>query len=478
MNKAIIALLAAMLFGKPILKAQNKTTVVTVKGDTLLKTVIKTQTLSNAEAMAKYYKDLEAWKDTVNILVSKHQQNPAAGELVLPPAPSAPTEPSATEMVKTTSIGKPYNRSSKSKIEPQASIGQPNKIDDSSANGSDKKSGDSISNIQAPTIPVPNISSPSQSKNPKVRSTKKKVVLNGAGDTLYIEQTDFDANGEILNQNIRIIEQTIDVKEISDMIKKEIEEAKKDLHQNNSNQTEMKIELIEPPVTGPIHFKTRPEPVTHAIRVYYGLNSIYGYSGDFFSMDALPAVPTSDQLPELKRAGSDHIGVESLWGFNLIRGRIRFYSGFRYDNYDYNFQNTTTLLKAGAPVFTNLTMDPNFSANPNQIQSKLSTHYFSVPVAIGIEPRHRNNGIDIAHIRVGINNQFLANSYLRTRFKDKSKNKVVDDFNLNDFLFSPFVHIEYGDMGIYVNYSLTNIFKETQAVGTRLLTIGLSLNLG
>ena len=189
----------------------------------------------------------------------------------------------------------------------------------------------------------------------------------------------------------------------------------------------------------------------------------------------MPIPAEINQMPEIKRSGSDHIAVESLWGFNLIAGRIRLYSGIRYDNYDYNFQNAATILQESSPVFTNLTLKSNFVPDPQQIQSKLSTHYVAVPLAIGIEPRNPSNGI---HIRAGINNQFLVNSYLRTRFKDKSKNKIVDDFNLNDFLFSPFVHVEYGDIGIDVNYSLNNLFKTGQAFGTRLLTIGVSLNLG
>ena len=92
MNKALIALLAALLLGKPYLKAQNKTTVVTVKGDTLLKkTVKKTTTAEDPIAMAKYYKELEAWKDTVNFLIKQHQENPSAGTLNLPPSPKQPT---------------------------------------------------------------------------------------------------------------------------------------------------------------------------------------------------------------------------------------------------------------------------------------------------------------------------------------------------------------------------------------------------
>ncbi len=471
MNKAIIALLAAMLFGKPLLNAQNKTTVVTVKGDTLLKKTVKHVTNSeDPVAMAKYYKDLEAWRDTVNFLIKKHQENPASGTLILPPSPQQPSSNMVTEQVETTTIGRSNNRSNTPKASTNAN---------STASPTAPTPNTTAPAETAPISTVPSDSlKPSNSDAPKIRTTKKKVVLNGQGDTLYIEQRDFDQYGNIINENIKIINETIDVKEISDIVKKEIEKAKADL--NADKQQQVEIEIREPKYSQPntpIHFKysPKPEPTVHNIRLYYGLNNLYQYTGDFFTMDAMPNPAEINQMPDIKRSGSDHIAVESLWGFNLIARKIRLYSGIRYDNYDYNFQNTSTILQESSPVFTNLTLQQTFVPDPQQIQSKLSTHYVAVPLAIGIEPRNPYNGI---HIRAGINNQFLVNSYLRTRFKDKSKNKIVDDFNLNDFLFSPFVHMEYGDIGIDVNYSLNNLFKTNQAFATRLLTIGVSLNLG
>ncbi len=419
MNKAIIALLAAMLFGKPLLKAQNKTTVVTVKGDTLLKKTVKHVTTSeDPVAMAKYYKDLEAWRDSVNFLIKKNQENPSAGALILPPAPQKPSSNLVTEQVETTTIGRSNSKTNTVKTSPK---------------------NNEAASTSAPTKTTPATIAPSDSLKPnnsdapKIRSTKKKVVLNGLGDTLYIEQRDFDQYGNIINENIKIINETIDVKEISDIVKKEIEKAKADL--NADKQQQVEIEIREPNYSQPntpIHFKysPKPEPTVHHIRLYFGLNNLYQYTGDFFTMDAMPSPAEINQMPDIKRSGSDHIAVESLWGFNLIAGKIRLYSGLRYDNYDYNFQNASTILQESSPVFTNLTLKQNFVPDPQQIQSKLSTHYVSVPLAIGIEPTNPNNGI---HIRAGINNQFLVNSYLRTRFKDKSKNKIVDDFNLNDF---------------------------------------------
>jgi len=464
-----------------LLKAQNKTTVVTVKGDTLLKKTIKNVTSSeDPVAMAKYYKELEAWKDTVNFLIKQHQENPSAGTLNLPPSPKQPTNNMVTEQVETTTIGKPSKRTTVKRVEEKSATStDATPAIPSTNNGNEPTSATPQSNANTP-ISVTKVDStkPAAPNMPKIHTSKKKVVLNGLGDTLYVEQRDFDQYGNIINENIKIINETIDVKEISDIVKKEIEKAKAELNANNQQQVQ--IEIREPNYSQPntpIHFKysPKPEPTVHNIRLYYGLNNLYQYTGDFFTMDAMPNPAEINQMPDIKRSGSDHIAVESLWGFNLIAGKIRLYSGIRYDNYDYNFQNTSTILQESSPVFTNLTLQQTFVPDPQQIQSKLSTHYVAVPLAIGIEPRNPYNGI---HIRAGINNQFLVNSYLRTRFKDKSKNKIVDDFNLNDFLFSPFVHMEYGDIGIDVNYSLNNLFKTNQAFATRLLTIGVSLNLG
>ena len=222
----------------------------------------------------------------------------------------------------------------------------------------------------------------------------------------------------------------------------------------------------------------RPQSVIHGLRFYYGLNNAYqmnepGPSFNAFNNTTLLPVQ-SDAMPQLKRLGSDHMGVESSWGYNLIKGKIRFFSGFRYDNFDYRFQDPTTIILPNRAVFTNLTLNPTVEPNPEQIESQLSTHYIGVPIAVGFTSNIDNSNLTI---RAGFTANYLVYSSFRTRFKDKSKNKVVDDFNLNDFMLMPTLQMEYGDIGLYMSYSTSSIFRANEAYPMRLLTLGLSLNL-
>ncbi|MEY2870740.1 MAG: hypothetical protein RLZZ146_663, partial [Bacteroidota bacterium] len=52
-----------------------------------------------------------------------------------------------------------------------------------------------------------------------------------------------------------------------------------------------------------------------------------------------------------------------------------------------------------------------------------------------------------------------------------------DDFNMNDFYLSPFVNVSYGDMGLYMRYPLTNLFKNGQGANTQAIQFGITLKM-
>ncbi len=449
MNKHLLPFLLALLSGTPMLsvKAQSKegvspieetkNTVITFKGDTLIRKInskVSTNPNSTTTAWQEYNLAMITWTDTVQKIAKKHQENPALGAPVFPPMPKEPSKTSTNNIANANTV-------------------------------------------------------------------KKQVVLSGDYDTLYYEYKEFDGNGKLVKEVVKIMDEALQNKEVKQIVKnsnpnenpnaveKSAPAAEKPAEIQPPNkviETEQNYKILLPndveltPGVYTIKRKkqTKPQAVIHGLRFYYGLNNAYqmnepGPSFNAFNNTTLLPVQ-SDAMPQLKRLGSDHMGVESSWGYNLIKGKIRFFSGFRYDNFDYRFQDPTTIILPNRAVFTNLTLNPTVEPNPEQIESQLSTHYIGVPIAVGFTSNIDNSNLTI---RAGFTANYLVYSSFRTRFKDKSKNKVVDDFNLNDFMLMPTLQMEYGDIGLYMSYSTSSIFRANEAYPMRLLTLGLSLNL-
>ncbi len=458
MNKHLLPFLLALLSGTPMLtvKAQTiggnspveetKNTVITFKGDTLIRKInskVSTSPNSVTTAWQEYNSAMIVWTDTVQKIAKKHQENPALGAPVFPPMPKEPSKSSANNIANANTV-------------------------------------------------------------------KKQVVLSGDYDTLYYEYKEFDANGKLVKEVVKIMDEALQNKEVKQIVKNANPSSKENTNSieksvppmdksappvdkssesqspNTVIETEQNYKILLPnnveltPGVYTIKRKkqTKPQAVIHGLRFYYGLNNAYQMNepgpsfNAFTNTTLLPVQP--DAMPQLKRVGSDHMGVESSWGYNLIKGKIRFFSGFRYDNFDFRFQDPTTVILPNKPVFTNQSLDPTVDPNPEQIESQLSTHYIGVPLALGFTSNIDNSNLTI---RAGFTANYLVYSSFRTRFKDKSKNKVVDDFNLNDFMLMPTVQMEYGDVGLYMSYSTSSIFRANEAYPMRLLTLGLSLNL-
>ena len=453
MNKYLLPFLLSLLTGTPMLsvkaqstdsnspKEETKNTVITFRGDTLIRKVSST-VVTDPSVAEKAWQDYNSamilWTDTVQKIAKKHQLNPSLGAPIFPTMPKEPS----------------------------------------------KTSGNNIN--YANTI-------------------KKQLILDGNNDTLYFEYKEYDVTGKLVKEDVRILDEALQQKEVKQIIKNtETQEIIEDKNQsiidkpsatppstkNNStsNQrietnTRVRIELPEntelSPGTYYIQRKRKPATVIHSLRFYYGLNNAYQMDPNrsaWISLSKSTLLPLqSDAMPQLKRIGSDNMGIETSWGYKLIGDKIRLFMGLRYDNYDFRFQDPTTVILPNKPIFTNANFDPTVSPNAEQIESQLCTHYVGVPFALGF---HSDLSESDLTIRAGFTANYLVQSSFRTRFKDKSKNRVVDDFNLNDFMLMPTVQMEYGDLEVFLSYSSGSIFRKNEAVPMRLLTLGLSLNLG
>ncbi len=220
--------------------------------------------------------------------------------------------------------------------------------------------------------------------------------------------------------------------------------------------------------------KRKPKATIEETKQYWGYNS------QIIDEASMKTVPTtigdqSNYLPELNNAKSIHWGIEQQWGFNLIRGKVRVFTGIRYDIHNYRFQNNFTRLTQDQPEFTAVEIGgPLIDPIPVE-KSKLVVNYIGVPVSLGFQDKPGDNSKFSA--KVGVHAGYRVRTHTKIKQTGGNVEKQFDDFNMNDFYLSPFVNVSYGDMGLYMRYPLTNLFKNGQGANTQAIQFGITLKM-
>jgi len=265
------------------------------------------------------------------------------------------------------------------------------------------------------------------------------------------------------------------VAEIIKEIKKEIKEEAIDMKIDiKDGINEIDIEIIDRDTYRIVRRPRKPKATIEETRQYWGYNS---QTIDEASMKNLPTAigNQSNYLPELSNAKSIHFGIEQLWGFNLIRGKVRVFTGIRYDIHNYRFQNEFTRLSENQPEFTAVEIGgPLIDPIPVE-KSKLVVNYIGVPVALGFQDKPGDNSKFSA--KVGVHTGYRVRTHTKIKQTGGNVEKQFDDFNLNDFYMSPFVNFSYGDMGLYLRYPMTDLFKKGQGANTQVLQFGITLKM-
>lgn len=232
---------------------------------------------------------------------------------------------------------------------------------------------------------------------------------------------------------------------------------------------------------------TRIEPVNREFHHYIGFLYVQQNPSDVKTQTNPGGVMTNG-MPELNTAKSLHYGLEQLWGLNLIKGKLRFFTGLRYDVYNFRFQSNFVRLTENAPEFQAITVGgPSVDPIPME-KSKLVANYIGVPIAIGYQSSpgrwetSESNGNNTSYnetpkfsIKAGVHTGYLISSHAKLKESGGNTTKQYDDFNLNNFIIAPFVNFEYEDVGVYMRYPLTHIFKTGQGANSQCLQFGITL---
>jgi len=164
----------------------------------------------------------------------------------------------------------------------------------------------------------------------------------------------------------------------------------------------------------------------------------------------------NNSLPELNNGKSFGIGLGQNWGFNLIKGKLRLWTGIRYDIKNYRFANNKVNLNKEAAKF-----GYKVDSSGNAEKSKVVVNYLGIPLALGYQtnPRDHEDGFSV---RAGVTAGYRVRTHTKVNHSSSNKEKQFDDFNFNDFALSPFFQIGYNSVFLYGRYSMTSLFKTNQ----------------
>jgi hypothetical protein len=261
-----------------------------------------------------------------------------------------------------------------------------------------------------------------------------------------------------------------------------IREIKKEINDEASNikidikdeMDEIEIEIIERDTYRMVKRKRKPKATIEETRQYWGYNTQIINDSEMKTMSTAMG-KQSNYLPELNNAKSIHFGIEQQWGFNLIRGKVRVFTGIRYDIHNYRFQNNYIRLTQDQPEFTAVEVGGPLIDPVPVDKSKVVVNYIGVPVSLGFQDKPGDNSKFSA--KVGVHAGYRVRTHTKIKQSGGNVEKQFDDFNMNDFYLSPFVNVNYGDMGLYMRYPLTNLFKSGQGASTQSVQFGITLKM-
>jgi hypothetical protein len=220
--------------------------------------------------------------------------------------------------------------------------------------------------------------------------------------------------------------------------------------------------------------KRKPKATIEETRQYWGYNSQIIDEASMKTM-LIAMGDQSNFLPELNNAKSVHFGLEQQWGFNLIRGKVRVFTGIRYDIHNYRFQNPYTRLTQDQPEFTATEIGGPLIKPIAVDKSKVVVNYIGIPISLGFQDKPGDHSKFSA--KVGVHAGYRVRTHTKIKQSNGNVEKQFDDFNMNDFYLSPFVNVNYGDMGLYMRYPLTNLFKDGQGANTQSVQFGITLKM-
>lgn len=179
-------------------------------------------------------------------------------------------------------------------------------------------------------------------------------------------------------------------------------------------------------------------------------------------------IPASLETFQLRHGSSIEVN------FHIYRQRIgigkRYFNiehGLSFDFNHYAFQNPVEYQADPVNEFY-------FDANSPIQRSRLFVSRMMIPLMLHFETNPQKLSRSF-HFGVGGYGSVRLGTNLRTKVSRKDKNKVADDFGLNDFAFGARAEMGFGPVNLYIKYAFTDLFKIGQGPNITPFSIGFTV---
>ena len=151
---------------------------------------------------------------------------------------------------------------------------------------------------------------------------------------------------------------------------------------------------------------------------------------------------------------------------NIYQGKVRLVYGIGIDYNNYRFQKNITLNPDSMPLM--VTED-----GINYDKNKLVTQHLNVPVMLNFKLSPKSTEDDV-YISAGANFGYLIGSHQKQVWDDggKKKNKIRDDYSLEQFRVGYEVQFGYKNIVLFGKYFPNSMFKANQGPELRTVSAG------
>jgi len=181
-----------------------------------------------------------------------------------------------------------------------------------------------------------------------------------------------------------------------------------------------------------------------------------------------PNLPASLKTFELRHSRSIEVNLHVYrQRIKIGNGVFNIEHGLSFDFNNYSFQNKVSYRTDSLEGFY-------IAPTANIEKSRLFVSKMSLPVMLHFETNPKRLSKSF-HIAVGGYAAVRLGANLRMKGSNRYKEKVADNFGLNDFLVGLRAELGYGPINLYATYSLMNMFKDGQVPNLAPFSVGFSV---
>ena len=186
-----------------------------------------------------------------------------------------------------------------------------------------------------------------------------------------------------------------------------------------------------------------------------GFTNLVDHTEPFF----YTAIPVNGLMPRYVMSSDLKLNNEKSSNVNiwvvqqkasLYKNYLNLQYGIGFEMYNFRFEQPVSFSKSTNPgiYFDNI----NFSKN------KLFVEYLTVPVQLNFQPNPNNNRSFFASL--GVSTGYLLQSHTKQISTERGKQKMIGNFNLNNFKMATIGELGIGSIRFYGSLNMTNLFDK------------------